>query len=58
VDYYRGIFTNTGLERMTGINQKLFNHYSKGRKNPSEKQMNKIIGGIRQFAEDAMTIES
>ncbi|HEY4337702.1 MAG TPA: hypothetical protein VGM89_17435, partial [Puia sp.] len=32
--YYKGIFTNAALERITGINQKQFQHYASGLKKP------------------------
>lgn len=32
LNYYKKIFTKAGLERITGINQKLLQHYSSGLK--------------------------
>ena len=32
--YYQGIFTNSALERLTGINQKQLWHYAHGQKEP------------------------
>lgn len=32
LNYYKGIFTNSALERITGINQKQLQHYASGLK--------------------------
>ena len=32
LNYYKGIFTNAALERITGINQKQLQHYASGLK--------------------------
>jgi predicted RNase H-like HicB family nuclease len=34
LNYYKGIFTNSALERITGINQKQIQHYASGHRNP------------------------
>lgn len=33
LNYFKGIFTNAALEKMTGINQKQLQHYASGLKN-------------------------
>ena len=38
LNYYKRIFTNAALERMTGINQKQFHHYASGLKKPRPAQ--------------------
>src|SRR5579872_5086067 len=40
--HYKGIFTNSALERITGINQKQFQHYASGLKKPRRAQAKKI----------------
>src|SRR4051812_37908470 len=42
LNYYKGIFTNAALERLTGINQKQLQHYASGLKKPRPAQAKKI----------------
>jgi len=37
LNYYKGIFTLSALERLTGINQKQLQHYASGLRNTSTK---------------------
>ena len=55
--YYKGIFTNAALERITGINQKQFQHYASGLKKPREAQVKKIEKALHQLGRDLMTVE-
>src|SRR5580765_4633934 len=34
LNYYKGIFSNASLERLTGINQRQLQHYSTGHRKP------------------------
>ena len=36
LSYYKGIFTNSALEKITGINRKQIQHYASGYRNPKE----------------------
>ena len=55
--YYKGIFTNAALERITGINQKQFQHYASGLKKPREAQAKKIEKALHQLGRELMTVE-
>lgn len=57
LNYYRGIFTNSALERMTGINQKLLQHYASGLKKPRQPQVKKIEGALHKLAEELQAVE-
>lgn len=55
--YYKGIFTNASLERITGINQKRLQHYSTGLRKPSEAQAEKIQTGLHHLAAELMAVK-
>jgi len=57
LNYYKGIFTNASLERITGINQKLIQHYASGLKKPRLAQRKKIQDGLRNLAKELQSIE-
>lgn len=57
LNYYKGIFTNASLERITGINQKLIQHYAAGIKKPRLAQRIKIQEGLRNLAKELQSIE-
>ena len=42
LDFYSGIFSKAGLERITGINQKQLWHYASGGRNPRPEQAMKL----------------
>lgn len=50
------VFTKSGLERITGINQKQLGHYSTGLKKPRHQQIKKIDEGIHRFVEELRQI--
>ncbi|MDR0833801.1 MAG: DNA-binding protein [Candidatus Symbiothrix sp.] len=52
LNYYSGILSKSGLEKVTGISQKQLWHYSSGTKRPKPKTREKIQTGLRQFAND------
>jgi hypothetical protein len=54
--YFKGIFTNAALEKITGINQKQLQHYSSGLKKPRKPQLKKIEEGLHRLAEDLKTL--
>lgn len=43
LNYYKGIFTNAALERITGINQRQIQHYSSGIKKPRREKRKKLL---------------
>jgi len=57
LNYYKKIFTNAALERMTGINQKQIQHYSSGLKKPRAAQAKKIEAAFHQLGSELMAVE-
>lgn len=57
LNFYKGIFTNSALERMTGINQRQLHHYASGLKKPREAQVKKIETALHKLGEELMSIE-
>jgi len=57
LNYYKGVFTNASLEKITGINQKQIQHYASGLKKPRELQKKKIQTGLRNLAKELQSIE-
>lgn len=55
--YYKGIFTQSALERMTGINQRQLSHYANGIKKPRKQQMDKIETALHQLGEELLAVE-
>ena len=57
LNYYKGIFTNASLERLTGIKQKQIQNYATGLKKPRASQKIKIQNSLHQLASELMSIE-
>jgi hypothetical protein len=57
LENYKGIFTNSALERLTGINQKLIQHYATGLKKPRPLQAKKIESALHQLGSELMAVE-
>ena len=57
LDYYAGILSKSGLEKITGINQKQLWHYSSGRRQPKSQTTKKIQERIHQFADDLRQVQ-
>ena len=57
LNYFKGIFTNAALERLSGINQRQINHYATGRKKPRPEQLKKLEMGIHKLAVELMAVE-
>ena len=57
LNYYKKIFTNAALERLTGINQKQFQHYASGLKKPRHTQAKKIENAIHNLGKELMAVE-
>jgi predicted RNase H-like HicB family nuclease len=55
--HYKGIFTNSALERITGINQKQFQHYASGLKKPRPTQAKKIESALHKLGSELLAIE-
>jgi hypothetical protein len=57
LSYYKNIFTNAGLERITGINQRQLAHYSSGLKRPRPAQTKKIMNALHELGSELLSIE-
>ena len=55
--FYKGIFTNAALERITGINQKQLQHYATGHRKPRVNQVKKIQTALHQLGSELMAVE-
>lgn len=55
--YYKGIFSNAALERITGINQKQLHHYASGLKKPRPTQKKKIESALHKLGSELMAVE-
>ena len=49
-------FTLSGLERITGINQKQLGHYVSGYRKPSAKTIRRMEDGIHSFCEQLSAV--
>lgn len=56
LNYYRGIFSFSALQTITGINQKQLCHYASGISKPRSKQAQKIVDGLHRLAEELLTV--
>jgi hypothetical protein len=52
LQYYSGILSKSGLEKITGINQKQLWHYSSGNRRPKPQTTRKIQERLHHFADD------
>jgi predicted RNase H-like HicB family nuclease len=57
LNFYKKIFTNAALERMTGINQKQFQHYASGLKKPRQVQVKKIEHAMHMLGRELIAVE-
>lgn len=57
LNYYKGIFTNAALERITGINQLQISHYATGLKKPRPAQAKKIETALHKLGSELMAVE-
>lgn len=56
LEYYGGIMSLAGMEKMTGINQKQLSNYLNRRAVPRQKQADRIITGMHKFARELLSI--
>ena len=56
LEYYGGIMSLAGMERLTGINQKQLSNYLNHRAVPRKKQADRIITGMHKFARELLSI--
>lgn len=57
LNYYKGIFTNAALEKMTGINQKQIQHYATGHRKPRPQQIQKIQAALHNLGKELAAVE-
>ncbi|KAA6328153.1 hypothetical protein EZS27_022925 [termite gut metagenome] len=56
LEFYTGIFTKAGLERITGINQKQLWHYASGGRKPRPEQALKIETALHKLGKELLAI--
>lgn len=56
LEYYAGILSKSGLEKITGINQKQLGHYASGLSKPRAKQRARIEAGLHRLGEELLSI--
>jgi|LakMenEpi03Aug12_release.lakeMendotaPanAssembly.Ray.scaffolds.fasta_scaffold1193965_2 predicted RNase H-like HicB family nuclease len=57
LNYYKGIFTKSGLEKITGINQKQLQHYSTGHRKPRQTQAKKIESALHNLGKELLSVQ-
>jgi len=57
LDYYSGILSKSGLQKITGINQKQLWHYASGRRRPTRKTSERIRINVHHFAENLREVQ-
>ena len=57
LSYYKRVFSNAALERITGINQKQIQHYSTGLKKPRAVQVKKIESALHKLGAELLSVE-
>jgi len=54
--YYKGVLTNSAMERLTNINQRQVNHYASGRSKPRKAQRQKIQTALHDLGRELLAI--
>ncbi len=54
--YYKGIFQNAALERITGIHQKQLAHYASGLRKPRPETAKKIENALHRLGEELLAV--
>jgi len=57
LQHYRGIFTNSALERLTGINQRQLQRYASGESKPRAAQIAKISNALHSIGRELLVVE-
>ena len=57
LQHYRGIFTNSALERITGINQRQLQRYATGESKPRAAQVEKITNAFHSIGRELLIVE-
>lgn len=56
LNFYRGIFSFSALQTITGINQKQLAHYASGLSHPRPQQARKIASGLHRLATEMLLV--
>ena len=57
LNYYSDILSKSGLEKVTGINQKQLWHYSSGKRRPKPATAKKIQESLHRFADELRQVQ-
>lgn len=57
LNYFKGVFTNSAFEKLTGINQKQIQHYASGLKKPRPEQSKKIENALHKLGKHLLELE-
>lgn len=57
LSYYKGIFTNSAFEKLTGINRKQIQHYASGHRKPKEETSKKIETALHNLGRELLAVE-
>ena len=57
LSHYKGIFTNSALERLTGINQRQLQRYASGKTRPMRPQQMKIQKALHRLGKELLEVE-
>jgi hypothetical protein len=57
LDYFTGILSKSGLEKITGINQKQLWHYSSGNRKPKAQTVYKIQERLHHFGKELQQLQ-
>lgn len=57
LEYYKGIFNQTGIAKLTGINEKQLSHYASGLKKPRQAQAKKIEAALHRLGNELLAVE-
>lgn len=55
-EFYEGIFSKSGMEKLTGINQKQLWHYASGRSKPRQEQLLKIESALHKLGSELVSV--
>ncbi|MBK5720142.1 type II toxin-antitoxin system HicB family antitoxin [Dysgonomonas sp. Marseille-P4677] len=55
--HYKGIFTNTALHRLTGINERQLQRYASGESKPRPEQSQKIANALHKLADELRVVD-
>ena len=55
--HYKGIFTNSAFERITGINQRQLQRYASGKSNPLPEQRQKIVTALHNLGQELLLVD-